>query len=201
MKVAIFASGNGTNFEVLAKKFLKHEIPGQLALLFCDHPQANVIERAKRLGVTWASLTVKECGGKAEYERRVYQLLIEKKIDFIILAGYLRVIGGPILANYEGRIVNLHPAYLPEYPGLHSIERAFADQRKQTGVTVHYIDAGLDSGPIIAQKHVPILPTDTAKSLEQRVHDCEHQLYPAVVKQILTNLLEKEPTKNEKSDS
>ncbi|WP_281164786.1 phosphoribosylglycinamide formyltransferase [Liquorilactobacillus sicerae] len=201
MKVAIFASGNGTNFEVLAKKFLKHEIPGQLVLLFCDHPQAKVIERAKRLGVAWKSLTVKECGSKAEYEKKVYRLLIEKEIDFIILAGYLRVVGGPILANYEGRIVNLHPAYLPEYPGLHSIERAFADQRKQTGVTVHYIDAGLDSGPIIAQEHVPILPNDTEASLEQRVHDCEHRLYPAVIKQVLTKLVKKEQTKNEKSGS
>jgi phosphoribosylglycinamide formyltransferase-1 len=195
VRVAIFASGNGTNFEVLAKKFLQGELPGQLVLLFCDHPKANVIKRAERLGIAWQAFTVKECGKKVEYENRIYQLLVAKRIDFIILAGYLRVIGGSILKDYEGRIVNLHPAYLPEYPGLNSIERAFNDHQTQTGVTVHYVDAQLDSGPIIVQKRVPILPDDTVEKLEQRVHDCEHQLYPQAVKQILTELTQKENAK------
>ena len=92
-------------------------------------------------------------------------VLKKYQIDFIALAGYLRVIGPTILDHYAHQIINLHPAWLPEYPGLHSIERAFADQQAQTGVTVHYIDARLDSGPIIAQEHVPILPTDTIETL------------------------------------
>lgn len=112
-------------------------------------------------------------------------VLKKYQIDFIALAGYLRVIGPTILDHYAHRIINLHPAWLPEYPGLHSIERAFADQQAQTGVTVHYIDAGLDSGPIIAQEHVPILPTDTIETLEARVHETEHQLYPEALKQAL----------------
>ena len=141
MRVAILASGNGTNFEVLAQHFKNNDLPGELALLFCN--------------------------------------------DFIALAGYLRVIGPTILDHYAHRIINLHPAWLPEYPGLHSIERAFADQQAQTGVTVHYIDAGLDSGPIIAQEHVPILPTDTIETLEARVHETEHRLYPEALKQAL----------------
>ena len=104
----------------------------------------------------------------------------------------MRVVGPTILDRYDHRIVNLHPAWLPEYPGLHSIERAFADHRDQTGVTVHYIDAGLDSGPIIAQRHVPILADDTLDSLESRVHEVEHQLYPQVLKAVLTDLTKKE---------
>ena len=112
------------------------------------------------------------------------------QIDFIALAGYLRVVGPTILDAFPNRIVNLHPALLPAYPGLHSIERAFNAGDKQTGVTVHYIDAGLDSGPIIAQEAVPILPTDTVDSLEARVHQTEHRLYPAVLKQVLTKLEE-----------
>ena len=131
---------------------------------------------------------MKSCGGKEEYEKQLLQLLKKYQIDFIALAGYLRVVGPTILNQYEHRIVNLHPAWLPEYPGLHSIERAFNDRRKQTGVTVHYIDAGLDSGPIIAQRHVPILPSDTVETLEERVHETEHQLYPEAVKQVLTEL-------------
>ena len=188
MRVAIFASGNGTNFEVLTNHFQKGDIPGKLALLFCNHPDAPVMERAKRLGVPAESFTVKSCGGKEEYEKQVLKLLQKYQIDFIILAGYLRVVGPTILDQYDHRIVNLHPAWLPEYPGLHSIERAFNDHKKQTGVTVHYIDSGLDSGPIIAQRHVPILADDTVDTLEARVHETEHQLYPEAVKQVLTEL-------------
>ena len=188
MRVAIFASGNGTNFEELTKQFQDHQLAGNVVLLFCDHPDAYVMERAQRLKIPAFSWTVKEAGGKEAYEKRLLKLLQTQKIDLVLLAGYLRVVGATILDQYEGRIINLHPAWLPEYPGLHSIERAFNDQRKQTGVTVHYIDAGLDSGPIIAQRHVPILPSDTVETLEERVHETEHQLYPEAVKQVLTEL-------------
>lgn len=192
MRTAILASGNGTNFEVLAKHFQEGDLPGELALLFCNHPDAPVMDRAKRLDVPAVSFTVKSCGGKAAYEEKLLAVLQEYQIDFIALAGYLRVVGPTILDHYDHRIINLHPAWLPEYPGLHSIERAFADHRSQTGVTVHYIDAGLDSGPIIAQCHVPILDTDTEESLESRVHDTEHQLYPLALKQALVALNKKE---------
>lgn len=192
MRVAIFASGNGTNFEVLAKQFQDQTIPGDLFLMFCDHPDAKVVERAHRFKVPVETFTVKECGGKQAYEERILKVLQDYQIDFIALAGYMRVVGPTILDHYDHRIVNLHPAWLPEYPGLHSIERAFADHRDQTGVTVHYIDAGLDSGPIIAQRHVPILADDTLDSLESRVHEVEHQLYPQVLKAVLTDLTKKE---------
>lgn len=192
MRVAIFASGNGTNFEVLAKQFQDQTIPGDLVLMFCDHPDAKVVERAHRFNVPVETFTVKECGGKQPYEERILKILQDYQIDFIALAGYMRVVGPIILDHYDHRIVNLHPAWLPEYPGLHSIERAFADHRDQTGVTVHYIDAGLDSGPIIAQRHVPILADDTVETLESRVHEVEHQLYPQVLKEVLTDLTKKE---------
>ena len=192
MRTAILASGNGTNFEVLAKHFQEGDLPGELALLFCNHPDAPVMDRAKRLGVPAVSFTVKSCVGKAAYEEKLLAVLQEYQIDFIALAGYLRVVGPTILDHYDHRIINLHPAWLPEYPGLHSIERAFNDHRSQTGVTVHYIDAGLDSGPIIAQCHIPILDTDTEESLESRVHDTEHQLYPLALKQALVALNKKE---------
>ena len=121
MRVAIFASGNGTNFEVLTKHFQAGDIPGELALLFCNHPDAPVMKRAERLGVPAVSFTVKSCGGKQAYEEKVLSVLKERKIDFIALAGYLRVVGPTILDHYDHRIVNLHPAWLPEYPGLDSI--------------------------------------------------------------------------------
>ncbi|MCH5385695.1 phosphoribosylglycinamide formyltransferase [Limosilactobacillus reuteri] len=160
MRVAILASGNGTNFEVLAQHFKNNDLPGELALLFCNHPDAPVMKRAARLGIPAESFTVKSCGGKQEYEEKLLGVLKKYQIDFIALAGYLRVIGPTILDHYAHRIINLHPAWLPEYPGL-------------------------DSGPIIAQEHVPILPTDTIETLEARVHETEHRLYPEALKQAL----------------
>ena len=191
MKIAILASGNGTNFQALAEKFQSGEIPGELSLLFCDHPDAYVVERAKKLNVPYESFTVKECGGKKPYEERLLDLLNANQIDFLILAGYMRVIGAEI---------NLHPAYLPEYPGLHSIERAFEDHvqngRTETGVTVHYVDCGLDSGPIIAQRHVPIYDEDTVDELEERVHECEHILFPQTIKRVLNDRIAYEKGSN-----
>lgn len=195
MRVAIFASGTGTNFTALAAQFQSGEIPGDLVLLFADHPDAPVMQRAQAAGVPAVAFTVKEAGGKQAYEERLLKLLQAYRVDLIALAGYLRVVGPTLLKPYAGRIINLHPAWLPEYPGLHSIERAFNDHRRQTGVTVHYIDAGLDTGPIIAQERVPIKPTDTLASLAARVHEREHRLYPAALKQVLVKLTKEKAMK------
>lgn len=189
MRVAIFASGNGSNFEVLAKHFAKDEFKAELALLFCDHPEAFVLERAQRLNIPFVTFTVKECHGKEAYEKRLLELLQAEQIDFIVLAGYMRILGKEIVSAYDKKIVNLHPAYLPEYQGLHAIERAFLDHEQtgkaQTGVTIHYVDAGLDTGPVILQQKVPIYPDDTLATLEARIHEVEHKLYPKALKQIL----------------
>lgn len=196
MRVAILASGNGTNFEALANHFQSGDIPGQLALLFCNHPDAPVINRAKRLHVPYETFTVKSCGGKDKYEQKLLAVLQKYRIDFIALAGYLRVVGPTILNAYPHAIINLHPALLPKYKGLNSIQRAFDDFKagkcKETGVTVHYIDSQLDHGTIIGQKAVPIHDDDTAASLEARVHQTEHVLFPAMLKKVLTERTNKE---------
>lgn len=201
MKIAILASGNGTNFEVLTKKFQAGEIPGTEALMFCNHPNAPVIKRAQRLGIPYETFSVKECGSKQAYESRLLKVLKEYKIDFIILSGYLRVVGSTILNEYPDSIVNLHPALLPKYPGLNSIARAFEDYQRglidKTGVTVHFIDARLDHGPIIAQKAVPIYPDDTEETLETRVHETEHELFPMAVSEVIQKRMKRGNKKNE----
>ncbi len=103
MRVAIFASGNGTNFEILAQQFQNHDLPGDLVLLFCDHPTAHVIDRAKRLKVPYETFTVKECGGKPAYEKRILKVLQDYQIDFVALAGYMRVVGPTILDHFGVR--------------------------------------------------------------------------------------------------
>ena len=185
MRVAILASGNGSNFEALAHQFQAGLLPGELAFVFSDHHNAYVLERARRLNIKAYSFEVKEFENKAAYEKALLQLLQEQEIDLIVLAGYMRIIGQTLLSHYSNRILNIHPSLLPSFPGLHGIKDAYEYGVKVTGVTVHLVDDGVDTGPIIAQEPVMILPEDTLESLEEKIHQTEHRLYPKVLRDVL----------------
>ena len=185
MRVAILASGNGSNFEALAHQFQAGLLPGELIFVFSDHHDAYVLERAQRLNVRAFSFEVKEFENKAAYEEALLQLLQEQQIDLIVLAGYMRIIGKTLLSHYSNRILNIHPSLLPSFPGLHGIKDAYEYGVKVTGVTVHLVDDGVDTGPIIAQEPVMILPEDTMESLEEKIHQTEHRLYPKVLRDVL----------------
>lgn len=185
MRVAILASGNGSNFEALAHQFQAGLLPGELIFVFSDHHNAYVLERAQRLNVRAFSFEVKEFENKAAYEKVLLQLLQEQQIDLIVLAGYMRIIGQTLLSHYSNRILNIHPSLLPSFPGLHGIKDAYEYGVKVTGVTVHLVDDGVDTGPIIAQEPVMILPEDTLESLEEKIHQTEHRLYPKVLRDVL----------------
>lgn len=185
MRVAILASGNGSNFEALAHQFQAGLLPGELAFVFSDHHNAYVLERARRLNIKAYSFEVKEFENKAAYEKALLQLLQEQEIDLIVLAGYMRIIGQTLLSHYSNRILNIHPSLLPSFPGLHGIKDAYEYGVKVTGVTVHLVDDGVDTGPIIAQEPVMILPEDSLESLEEKIHQTEHRLYPKVLRDVL----------------
>lgn len=185
MRVAILASGNGSNFEALAHQFQAGLLPGELIFVFSDHYNAYVLERARRLNVCAFSFEVKEFANKAAYEKALLQLLQEQEIDLIVLAGYMRIIGQTLLSHYSNRILNIHPSLLPSFPGLHGIKDAYEYGVKVTGVTVHLVDDGVDTGPIIAQEPVMILPEDSLESLEEKIHQTEHRLYPKVLRDVL----------------
>lgn len=185
MRVAILASGNGSNFEALAHQFQAGLLPGELIFVFSDHHNAYVLERARRLNVRAFSFEVKEFANKLAYEEALLQLLQEQEIDLIVLAGYMRIIGKTLLSHYSNRILNIHPSLLPSFPGLHGIKDAYEYGVKVTGVTVHLVDDGVDTGPIIAQEPVMILPEDTLESLEEKIHQTEHRLYPKVLRDVL----------------
>lgn len=185
MRVAILASGNGSNFEALAHQFQAGLLPGELAFVFSDHHNAYVLERARRLNIKAYSFEVKEFENKAAYEEALLQLLQEQEIDLIVLAGYMRIIGKTLLSHYSNRILNIHPSLLPSFPGLHGIKDAYEYGVKVTGVTVHLVDDGVDTGPIIAQEPVMILPEDSLESLEEKIHQTEHRLYPKVLRDVL----------------
>lgn len=185
MRFAVLASGNGSNFEAIVKAWEAGEIPGELAMVFANHHEAFVLQRANKHQIPAFSFTVKEQGGKEAYEAALLELLQEQGIDFVILAGYLRILSKDIIEAFPKRILNIHPSLLPSFPGLHGIQEAFDYGVKITGVTVHYVDCGLDTGPIVAQEAVVVEKADTLASLEAKIHQVEHQLYPKVIAECL----------------
>lgn len=173
-RLAVFASGNGSNFQVIAEQF-------PVTFLFTDKRQAYAVERANNLGVAHYSFELKEFASKEAYEEAIVALLDEHEIDLICLAGYMKIVGPTLLDAYEGRIINIHPAYLPEFPGAHGIDDAWDADVDQSGVTIHWVDSGVDSGQVIKQVRVPRLPEDTIETFEARIHEMEYQLYPQVL--------------------
>lgn len=184
-KIAILASGNGSNYEAIAENIEAGKIKAEIALVFSDQKTAYVLKRAEKHHHQTASFGLKDFSNKQAYETALLALLKENSVDYVVLAGYMRIIGLKLLESYAQHIINIHPAYLPEFPGAHGIEDAFAAGVDQTGVTIHYVDAGVDTGPIIRQERVPILKTDDLATLATRIHQVEHRLYPAVLAEII----------------
>ncbi|ELK43969.1 phosphoribosylglycinamide formyltransferase [Brevibacillus agri] len=181
-KLAIFASGSGSNFEAIAQAVQAGRLPGvEVALLVCDKPQAKVLERAERLGIEAFVFQPKEYASKAAFEAEIVAELQKREISLVVLAGYMRLVGETLLSAYEGKIINLHPSLLPAFPGKDAIGQALAYGVKITGVTVHLVDAGLDTGPIIAQVPVAVHDNDTAETLAARIHEVEHGLLVEVI--------------------
>lgn len=186
MRIAVFASGNGSNFQALVDYFKKNRLSATIEWLFCDQPQAYVLQRAKKAQVAVTCFSPKEFASKTEYEQAILEELATREIDLIVLAGYMRIVGEGLLSAYENKMINIHPSLLPNFPGLHGIRDAFEAGVKETGVTVHYIDRGVDTGPIIRQEKVMIEKEDTLATLEQKIHQIEHQIFPEVIANIVS---------------
>lgn len=188
MRIAVLASGNGSNFEVIAQAIKDKEIEAELVLLFSDHRDAYVLERGKKFGVPCESFELKEFSDKKSYEAALLEQLKRYEVELVVLAGYMRIIGKDLLEAFPNRIVNIHPALLPNFPGLHGIKDAYEAGVKETGVTIHYVDSGVDTGPIIAQGKVQVAESDCLEDLEKKIHQVEHQLYPQVLAEIVKEL-------------
>lgn len=186
-KIAVFASGSGTNFQALLEASRKDQSKYEVALMVCDKPGAKVIERAEDRGVPVFVFNPKEYGSKNAFEKEILKRLEQDQIEFIALAGYMRLIGETLLRAYEGRIVNIHPSLLPAFPGKDAIGQAFDKRVKITGVTIHYVDEGMDTGPIIDQEAVRVEETDTRDSLQKKIQQIEHRLFPRVLNEILSD--------------
>ncbi|AUM63492.1 phosphoribosylglycinamide formyltransferase [Brevibacillus laterosporus] len=177
MRIAVFASGSGSNFEAIVQATRDGRLPFvEVALLVCDQAQAYAIKRAERLGIPVFLFSAKDYVSKEAFEQEILVQLKQEEIDFIVLAGYMRLIGNILLTSYQGRMINLHPSLLPAFPGKDAIKKAWEYGVKVMGVTVHFVDEGMDTGPIIDQEVIFVHKEDTEESLQQKIHEVEHRL-------------------------
>lgn len=177
MKIAVFASGSGSNFEAIVQATRDGRLPFvEVALLVCDQAQAYAIKRAERLGIPVFLFSAKDYVSKEAFEQEILVQLKQEEIDFIVLAGYMRLIGNVLLTSYQGRMINLHPSLLPAFPGKDAIKKAWEYGVKVMGATVHFVDEGMDTGPIIDQEVIFVHKEDTEESLQQKIHEVEHRL-------------------------
>ncbi len=191
VNIAVFASGNGSNFENIIHAIEKQQLTdAACVLLVVDHEDAYAITRAKQLHIPWIYVNPKAFPSKAEYEMLIDEKLREYGVELIVLAGYMRFIGSVLLERYFNRIINLHPAYLPAFPGAHSILDAYEAKAEFTGVTVHYVDAGVDSGEIIHQEKILIDPKWDLETLEEHVHALEYDMFPRVIQMVVNRIKE-----------
>ena len=183
--IAVLASGSGSNFESLVLAARNGELGGEIAVLLCDHPSAPVLERARRLGIDALCPPAGRFRTRLEDERPWLEAMHARAVGTVLLAGFMRRLHGTLLMAFPDRILNLHPSLLPAFPGLDAIRRAWEHGVRVTGCTVHLVTADVDGGPILAQSAVDVRDGESLASLEARIHEAEHKLYPATVRRYL----------------
>lgn len=186
-RLAVLASGRGTNFRALADAAAREELGGAIVLLLCDVPGAGAVALARERGIP---VETPDPGPRRTHlsdaaERAWIDRLRAHDVDTILLAGFMRILHDAFLAAFAGRVLNIHPSLLPAFPGVDALARAFHHGVRQVGCTVHLVDAGIDEGPILAQAAVAVRDEDTLETLAERVHAAEHALYPATVRRFL----------------
>ena len=183
LKIAVFASGYGSNFEAIAKACQSGELEAQVVLMVCDKPTARVNALADELGVERLTFSAKDYASKAEYEAEIVERCKALGVELICLAGYMRLVGETLMEAYEGRMINIHPSLLPSFAGKDAVERAMEWGVKVYGATIHYVDSTLDGGKIIAQRAIPY-EGDSIDELMAMIHPLEHQLYIDTIKKL-----------------
>ncbi len=181
LKIGVLISGSGTNLQAIIDEILAGRLDVEISLVISSRPDAKGLERAARVGIPTLSLSKELYADPSVANELIATELVKYHVDYVVMAGYMRMLTNEVLMMFPGRILNLHPALLPSFKGAHAIEDAFAYGVKVTGVTVHFADATYDTGAIIAQEPVIIREDDTLETLEARIHSVEHELYPRVL--------------------
>ncbi len=183
--VVVLASGSGTVFEALADELARTDGEVVVTRLVCDQPTAGVLDRARERGVDVEVVPLVEPSRRADWNHEVGDAIERGRPDLVVSAGFMRLLSADVLDRFEDRVINTHPALLPAFPGAHAVRDALAYGVQVTGCTVHVVDSGVDTGPVIAQEAVPVLPDDDESSLHERIKQVERRLLPAVTLQLL----------------
>ena len=184
MKIAVLASGNGTNLQTLIELLHKDETSDiEIAVVISDRQNAYALTRAKRAGIPTQVVRTNDFDNRPAFDEAISKHIDNYSVELIVLAGFMRIFQPPFVRKYHNQIINVHPSLLPAFPGATPVADTLAYGAKVTGVTVHFVDEGVDTGPIIAQAVVPVYDTDDEESLHNRIQIEEHKLYPKVIKQ------------------
>lgn len=180
-RIAVFASGNGSNFEAIVRQANGY----QVAILITDQPGATVLKRAEVLKVPAVVVDYSRFKSKKAVEKQILNIIQPLRVTWIILAGYMRILGNTLLSSYPNHILNIHPALLPSFPGKDAIQQALDQGASETGVTIHYVDHGIDTGKIIVQEAIPIPPGADVETVASAIHQIEHRLYPTIIARLI----------------
>lgn len=181
IKIGVLASGRGSNFQSIIDGIKGKEIDGGIVALIVDNSEAGAVERAQANGVPYFIVERKDFSSNGEMNRKIAEILEAKKVDLVVLAGYMRIVGKELLVKFKGRMINIHPALLPSFPGLDAQKQAFEHGVKVSGCTVHFVDEGTDTGPIIEQTPVYIGDCKDAHEVSERILPYEHETMKKVV--------------------
>ncbi len=182
LRIGALASGGGSNVQSIIDHIEAGKLAAELVLLLTDNPDAGVLKRAARHGIPFAIIEPENYENRDEHDRAMIEALKAEHVELVVLAGYMRIISPEFVRAFPGRIMNIHPALLPAFPGIHVQAKAAAYGVRFSGCTVHFVDEGMDTGPIILQAVVPVLPEDDGDSLGARILRQEHRIYPEAIR-------------------
>jgi phosphoribosylglycinamide formyltransferase 1 len=189
IRIGVLISGSGSNLQAILDACKDGRIDGQVVAVLSDKAEAYGLERARQAGVEALFVDPVACPTKQAYNEALRDLLVERQVDLVCLAGYLRIVREPLLSAFEGRIMNIHPSLLPAFKGLDAQSQALEYGVRVTGCTVHFVWPGLDDGPIILQASVPVSGEDTVATLRERILEQEHRIYPEAIQLFATGRL------------
>ncbi|MHB8170185.1 MAG: phosphoribosylglycinamide formyltransferase [Thermincolia bacterium] len=181
INLGILASGSGSNLQAIMDACERGDVAARVKVVISDEVDAYALERARAKGISAIHINPKEFTVKELFEAEIVRVLQEHEVELVCLAGYMRLVGEKLLGAYPQRVLNIHPALLPAFPGLHGQNQAFDYGVRFSGCTVHFVDHGMDTGPIILQAVVPVLTDDTAETLAARILEQEHVIYPQAI--------------------
>ena len=183
-RLGVLLSGRGSNFQAIARRVAEGQIPAEIAVVIGNRPEAAGLEAARQRGLTAVSLPSKGLD-RETYDRQLIATLREHRVEWVVLAGYMRILSAAFIREFPQRILNIHPSLLPSFPGLDAQHQAFDYGVKVSGCTVHFVDEHLDHGPIVMQATVPVEPADTAETLSARILEQEHRIYSESLRRLL----------------